>query len=203
MAEKILPQTASQTAGPYVHIGLAPKVAGFEMYDQPLGEVIAGLDVPGERIRVGGMIRDAEGEPVRDALIEIWQANAQGAYPDRDAVSKTGFWGWGRASTHFETGLWQVETIRPGQVAGHNGTLQAPHLSLWIVARGINSGLHTRIYFNDLGDLNQQDPLLSTLSAVGRHNTLLATDEGEADGVRVFRFDICLKGDGETVFLDL
>jgi protocatechuate 3,4-dioxygenase, alpha subunit len=201
-----LKESASQTAGPYVHIGLAPGAAGFEIYRRELGHDIAGPHAPGERIRIEGMIYDGFGAPVKDALIEAWQADAAGAHPHpedpRHAEVAEGFRGWGRVITDFETGLWGFDTVKPGRVKGREGRLQAPHVSLWIVARGINIGLQTRLYFDDEEAANSEDPLLAVVGIPERRRTLIAT-RGERDGKPVYRFDIRLQGDGETVFLDL
>jgi protocatechuate 3,4-dioxygenase alpha subunit len=195
-----LRETPSQTAGPYVHIGLAPAAAGFEIFRQTLGDVIAGPDVPGQRIRVEGLVIDGTGAAVKDALIEVWQADAAGIHPHpedpRHADCAPGFRGWGRVITDFDTGLWGVDTIKPGPVMGRNGRRMAPHLNLWIVARGINIGLQTRVYFDD--EDNAADPVLNLIEHVDRRQTLLARRTGDG----VYRFDIRLQGEGETVFLD-
>ena len=144
-----LRETASQTAGPYVHIGLAPGAAGFEIFEQELGTDIAGPNAAGERISVEGTVIDGTGTPVKDVLIEVWQANADGIYAspqDRRADEvEDGFRGWGRVISDFTTGVWTFDTVKPGVVPGRNGRPMAPHLNLWIVARGINIGLSTRM----------------------------------------------------------
>lgn len=199
-----LKETASQTAGPYVHIGLAPGAAGFGIYRRELGQQIAAPDVPGERIRIEGLVLDGTGAPVKDVLLEVWQADAAGIHPHpedpRHADCAPGFRGWGRVITDFETGLWGFDTIKPGRVMGRNGRLMAPHISVWIVARGINIGLSTRIYFSD--EDNSADPVLGLIEQVPRRDTLIARRE-DRDGLPVFRFDIRLQGEGETVFLDI
>jgi protocatechuate 3,4-dioxygenase, alpha subunit len=196
-----LKETASQTAGPYVHIGLAPGAAGFDIYRQELGWDIAGPDAPGPRIRVEGMVHDGTGAVVKDVLIEVWQADANGIHPHpedpRHADCAPGFRGWGRVITDFETGLWAFDTIKPGPVPGRMGRVQAPHISLWIVARGVNIGLQTRLYFED--EDNSADPVLGLIEQVHRRDTLIARKTGE----NAYRFDIRLQGDGETVFLDV
>ncbi|MDQ1850132.1 protocatechuate 3,4-dioxygenase subunit alpha [Gemmobacter fulvus] len=196
-----LKESASQTAGPYVHIGLAPGAAGFDIYRQELGQVIAGPETPGERIRVEGMVLDGTGAPVKDVLLEVWQADAAGIYPHpedpRAAEVAPGFRGWGRVITDFDTGLWGFDTIKPGVVMGRNGRPMAPHVTLWIVARGINIGLNTRMYFED--EDNSADPVLNLVEQAPRRDTLLARKVKPG----LYRFDIRLQGDGETVFMDI
>lgn len=190
-----LKETTSQTAGPYVHIGLAPGAAGFKTFDQELGEVIAPAGVAGQRIRVEGIVTDGLGMPVKDVLIEVWQADANGIYPQ--SLREDGFRGWGRVIPDFETGLWQFDTIKPGAVSGRGGQVQAPHLNLWLVARGINIGLNTRMYFPE--DAHETDPILNAIDGVARRKTLIATQVSAGH----YRFDIRLQGDDETVFIDV
>lgn len=201
-----LRETASQTAGPYVHIGMAPGAAGFDIFEKELGQDIAGPRALGERIRVEGIVYDGTGTPVKDVLIEVWQANAAGIYPhpaDRRAAEvEDGFRGWGRVISDFGTGLYGFDTVKPGRVPGRNGRPMAPHLSLWIVARGINIGLATRVYFDDEAEANAKDPVLNLIEQGSRRGTLLASRELR-DGKPVYRFDIRLQGDDETVFLDV
>lgn len=197
-----LRETASQTAGPYVHIGLAPGAAGFEIFHNCIGEDIAGPKAEGARIRITGSVFDATGASLKDVLIEVWQANAAGIYPHpedpRAAEVEPGFRGWGRVIPDFETGLFAFDTIKPGAVPGPKGTRQAPHLNLWIVARGINIGLQTRAYFEDEAEANAADPVLRLIEQTARRETLLARKT--ADG---YRFDIHLQGNKETVFFDV
>ena len=201
-----LRETASQTAGPYVHIGLAPGAAGFKTFDQELGTDIAGPNAKGERIAVEGVVFDGTGSPLKDVLIEVWQANAAGVYAHpadrRSAEVEEGFRGWGRVISDFATGLWSFETVKPGIVPGRNGRPMAPHQNLWIVARGINIGLNTRMYFADETDANAADPVLNLIEQENRRPTLIAKRE-ERDGKVVYRFDIRLQGENETVFLDV
>lgn len=196
-----LKESASQTAGPYVHIGLAPGAAGFDIYRLELGHDIAGPEAPGERIRVEGLVTDGTGAPVKDVLLEVWQADAAGIYPHpedpRFADCAPGFRGWGRVITDFDTGLWSFDTVKPGPVMGRNGRMMAPHVSLWLVARGINIGLNTRMYFED--EDNSADPVLNLVEQVQRRETLLARKVA----LGVYRFDIRLQGENETVFLDV
>ena len=198
-----LQETPSQTAGPYVHIGLAPGAAGFQLFDQELGQTIAAAGVPGQRIHVEGLVIDGTGAPVKDALIEVWQADAGGIYPHpedpRVADCAPGFRGWGRVITDFDTGMWGFDTIKPGPVPGRNGRTQAPHLSLWLVSRGINIGLNTRLYFPEDAALHAADPVLQSIEQRHRAATLVAS----ATAPGHYRFDIRLQGDTETVFIDI
>jgi protocatechuate 3,4-dioxygenase alpha subunit len=201
-----LRETASQTAGPYVHIGLAPGAAGFQLFEKELGGDIAGPNAGGERIRVEGVVLDGTGAPIKDVLIEVWQANAAGIHASpidgRSGEVEEGFRGWGRVISDFDTGLYGFDTVKPGSVTGRNGRAMAPHLNLWIVARGINIGLNTRMYFADEAEANARDPVLSLIEHVDRRPTLVAAREMR--GTRpVYRFDIRLQGDNETVFFDV
>jgi len=203
----LLKETASQTAGPYVHIGLAPQAAGFDIFENNFGPVLVTPQTQGERIRIEGTVTDGAGAPVRDVLLEIWQANAAGKYhhpgdrqPGR-AIDPS-FRGWGRACSDFDSGLYRFETIKPGSVSGRNGRPMAPHICFWIVARGINLGLHTRMYFSDEASANAADPVLNLIDVPARRQTLVAQREQRGDGT-VYRFDIRLQGEGETVFFDV
>jgi len=192
-----LKESASQTAGPYVHIGLAPGAAGFNIYRQQLGQDIAGPNADGDRITVTGTVTDGTGAPVKDVLIEVWQANAAGVYPGKGQV-EDGFRGWGRVIPDFDTGVFSFETVKPGAVMGRNDRLMAPHLNLWLVARGINVGLNTRMYFGDEATANAADPVLNLIEQMHRRETLIARGDKST-----YHFDICLQGDSETVFFDV
>ena len=192
-----LKETASQTAGPYVHIGLVPGDAGFDIYDHELGRDIAGPKAAGTRITVTGTVTDGTGAPVKDILIEVWQANAAGIYPGKGEV-EDGFRGWGRVTPDFESGVFSFETVKPGKVTGPDARPMAPHLNLWLVARGINVGLNTRMYFGDEDEANAADPVLTLIEQPLRRETLIARADGNA-----YHFDIRLQGEGETVFFDL
>ncbi|MEP7276044.1 MAG: protocatechuate 3,4-dioxygenase subunit alpha [Betaproteobacteria bacterium] len=199
-------ETASQTAGPYVHIGLAPKVAGFDIFDRNFSNILAGPKTKGERITVEGRVIDGSGTPLRDVLIEIWQANAAGKYnhpadTQRKAIDKS-FRGWGRACSDFVTGVYTFDTVKPGSVMGRNGRAMAPHVNFWIVARGINIGLATRMYFADEDAANADDPVLNLIEWEKRRQTLLA-ERIARKGKVVYRFDINLQGPDETVFFDV
>jgi protocatechuate 3,4-dioxygenase alpha subunit len=203
-----LHETPSQTAGPYVHIGLIPHQAGFDIFENNFSNVLVTPDTEGERIRIEGRIFDGMGAPARDVLVEIWQANAAGRYAhpaDRQedkALDRT-FRGWGRTGTDFQTGLYTFETIKPGPVAARHGHKpMAPHVNFWLAARGINIGLATRMYFSDEAELNGADPVLNIIEHPARRETLIGRRE-ERGGDTVYVFDIHLQGERETVFFDV
>ena len=203
-------ETASQTAGPYVHIGLAPEAAGFDIFASNFGPMLVSAETEGERIRIEGRVFDGIGTVLKDVLIEIWQANAAGRYAhpaDRQPGKPLDphFRGWGRACTDFESGVYAFETVKPGPVEGRNGRVMAPHVNAWIVARGINIGLNTRIYFSDEAAANAKDPVINLIEWEARRETLVAErlDATAANGAAVYRFDIRLQGENETVFFDV
>ncbi|MBQ9350774.1 protocatechuate 3,4-dioxygenase subunit alpha [Phyllobacterium sp.] len=197
-----LKETPSQTAGPYVHIGCTPNFSGITgVYDTDLGVAMVNDRTLGERITLRGRIFDGTGTPLRDALVEIWQADAGGLYNSPSEMRGTAdpnFTGWGRCPTDMETGEYVFETIRPGRVPYKDGRLMAPHVTLWIVARGINIGLQTRLYFADEEAANTEDPVLQRIEHRNRVPTLLARKDGST-----FHFDIHLQGEKETVFFDI
>lgn len=198
-----LKETPSQTAGPYVHIGLTPNFIGMGgPFPEDLGTSIVNGDTLGERVRVNGIIHDGGGQPLRDCVVEVWQADAAGLYQspvETRGAADPNFSGWGRFPADIESGVFSFETVKPGRVPFPDGRLQAPHLCLWIVARGINLGLNTRMYFSDEEAANAEDPLLTKIDfPPWRRQTLI----GKREGGEV-RFDIYLQGPQETVFLDI
>ncbi|ABG33243.1 protocatechuate 3,4-dioxygenase subunit alpha [Roseobacter denitrificans] len=186
-------ETASQTAGPYVHIGLLPRMAGLALHPVELGRSLVGPETKDARITVTGCIHDGAGDRVRDAIIEVWQADGTGSLAGND-----GFTGWGRVATDFDTGVFSFETIKPGCVLDAGGKVMAPHLCFWIVARGINMGLSTRMYFPQDSQAHETDPVLSGYVPRERRDTLIARREGDT-----YHFDIHLQGARETVFFDV
>jgi protocatechuate 3,4-dioxygenase alpha subunit len=204
----LMREPSSQTAGPYVHNGLAPQQAGFDIFENNFGPVLVNAKTRGERIRIEGRVFDGIGTVLKDVLIEIWQANAAGKYAhpaDLQAgksVDKN-FRGWGRACTDFDTGVYGFDTIKPGAVMGRDGQLMAPHINFWIVARGINIGLNTRLYFGDETAANAKDPVLNVIEWTERRATLVAPREERKKAPPIYRFDIRLQGDRETVFFDI
>ena len=195
--------STKKVGGPTVARRIAAGSAQFcditGVYPEDLGARMVNAETKGERITVKGTIYDGTGTPLKDALVEIWQADAAGLYPGNDprGAADPNFTGWGRQAGDYDTGEWQFDTIRPGAVPFPDGRMMAPHISLWIVARGINIGLNTRMYFPDAD--NSADPLLTRIEHQNRVATLIA--EKETDGV--YRFDIYLQGEKETVFLDV
>lgn len=188
--------TTSQTVGPYLHIGLS----GLNCADLTAG--LTALDTP--PVIIEGRVTDGQGKPVPDGMIEIWQADAQGVYrhPDDPRYSgadaaKSGFTGFGRLPTEPD-GSFRITTIKPGRVAGPDGTLQAPHLVVSLFMRGLLKHLSTRMYFPDEAQANQQDWILQQVPAA-RCATLVA----QAGDNGTLRWNVNLQGAGETVFFDI
>lgn len=193
----MLVETPSQTAGPYVHIGCIPSFAGVEgIYAEDLGRTPIAQGAQGQIITITGSVFDGTGWAMRDAMLESWQADAAGRYPGQ-AGADPAVSGFCRFAADAQTGEFTLRTVKPGAVNGRNGARHAPHISVWIVARGINIGLNTRIYFED--EDNSADPLLARIEQRPRVETLLARKTAEG----AYRFDIRLRGEGETVFFDL
>src|SRR5690554_961170 len=175
--------TAGQTVGPFFGYAL-PYEGGEEL-------------VPGHHpgaIRLSGTVYDGAGEPIPDALVELWQTDASGEVPtargslNRDGYSFTGF---GRSATSREGG-YSFTTIEPGAVGD-----AAPFFAVIVFARGLLDKLHSRIYLpgNDKG--LARDPLLASLPAE-RQATLIASRQPDGS----LHHDIHLQGEQETVFLD-
>jgi len=183
--------TTSQTVGPFFHLGL----------DGLLREDLTAPGVSGERVEIEGRVIDGDGKGVPDALVEIWQANAQGKYSHaEDTQEKTleeGFLGYGRVVTD-ENGRFQFVTIKPGAVPGPEGRRQAPHLAVSVFARGLLKRLVTRMYFPG-EPANAQDYLMSLVDAARRH-TLVAR-KGEGRGQLIW--NVVLQGPEETVFFEI
>lgn len=197
-----LTESASQTAGPYVHIGCTPNVCGISMYGGDLGAVMRTGPVQGEEITLIGAVHDGMGAVMRDALVEIWQADAAGLFntpAERRGQPDPNFTGFGRSAGDMQTGEFTFHSVKPGRVPWPDGRMQAPHVSVWVVARGINIGLQTRIYFADEEAANAEDPILARIEHRARVQTLLARRTGPG----LYRFDIHLQGPQETVFLDI
>jgi protocatechuate 3,4-dioxygenase alpha subunit len=200
--------TPSQTVGPYFAYGLAPHSrchwAPSDIYDwkETVGANLVTADATGEKIRVEGRITDGDGMPINDAMIEIWQADAQGRYAsprDNRARPNTQFKGFGRSATDKD-GAYSFDTIKPGAVPGPNGKQQAPHIVVCIYSRGMLRQVYTRLYFSDEAG-NGADAILALVPAE-RRGTLIAHKESRK-GQTVYRFDIRVQGENETVFFDI
>jgi len=183
--------TASQTVGPYLHLGLTP----ITIAD------IAKDAAKGEKIVISGRVLDGEGKPIPDALLEFWQANADGKYahPEdtQDKPLDGKFIGFGRVPTDKD-GRYKFTTIKPGAVPGPGNTLQAPHIVVCVFMRGMLRHLYTRIYFADEA-ANANDPVLGLIEDAARRDTLMA---GASAGKSEYTWNIVMQGDGETVFFD-
>lgn len=190
-------RTPSQTVGPFLHVGLAPAPFGFREIFSP---TVADAGVAGTRIRIEGHVFDGEGTPLPDAMLEIWQADSEGRYAhpaDGRPLASNSFRGFGRCPTAKDGG-YQFATVIPGSVAGPDGKTQAPHINVGLFSRGILKRLFTRIYFAG-NPANATDPVLALVPA-GRRDTLMARPDPAKPGV--YRFDIHIQGDNETVFFD-
>jgi len=196
--------TPSQTVGPFYAYGLTPKGRakwdpdGTYSWKETVGDNLVTADVVGDRIRIEGGIYDGDGMPIPDAMLEIWQADGQGRYsnePGSRNLSNAAFKGFGRSACDKD-GVFSFDTVKPGQVAGPNGTKQAPHVVFCIFGRGMLRQVYTRMYF-DGEAANATDPILNLVPA-DRRDTLMAKQNGN-----VWRFDIHMQGDKETVFFDV
>jgi protocatechuate 3,4-dioxygenase alpha subunit len=193
-----LGQTPSQTVGPFFAYGLVPAQYGYA-FNSLFGPVLAEARTPGTPIELRGRVLDGQGEAVGDAMVEILHADAQGRYPASPAeVATTGFRGFGRAGTGTLPGHeFAFRTIKPGVTADG----QAPHINLILTMRGLLNHAFTRLCFDDEPAANAQDPVLVTVPEARRH-TLIARRDNTAGGL-VYRFDIRMQGEAETVFFDL
>lgn len=200
MPIQLLPETPSQTAGPYVHIGLALEAAGNPSRPQEIWNQMAKADAPGQHITLIGNVYDGNGHLVRDSFVEFWQADHEGRYDSAFDLHKP-FNGFGRTATTFDAGEWTMHTVKPGVVLNAAGVPMAPHINVSLFARGINIHLQTRLYFADEAEANGKDPVLNLIEQPERRLTLLA-HPCEVDGKPAYRFDMRIQGDGETVFFD-
>lgn len=192
--------TPSQTVGPFFKYGLTP--GGKYDWNDAFSNSLITPDASGERIRIEGRVFDGDGTPVPDAMLEIWQADSQGRFADpkdKRALPNAAFRGFGRCGTD-DSGAYAFDTVKPGQVPDADGKPQAPHILLAIFARGMLLHLYTRIYF-DGEAANAADPVLALVPQDRRATLVAARSQG--NGGTVYRFDIRLQGDGETVFFDV
>jgi protocatechuate 3,4-dioxygenase, alpha subunit len=190
--EPRLKPTPSQTVGPFFHGALL---------DEDRSELVP-PDHP-EAIRIEGTVYDGGGEPVSDAMVEIWQANHAGRYNDPSdsrqdlPLDPAIFSGFGRSGTD-EGGRFSFVTVKPGPVPGPDTGMQAPHIMVSVFARGLLKRVVTRIYFPDEEGDNANDPVLSSIVDRRFRKTLVAYDEGDT-----LRFDIYLQGENQTAFFEL
>jgi protocatechuate 3,4-dioxygenase alpha subunit len=188
--------TPSQTVGPFLAIGLP----------WPDGPFVVPAGTPGG-IAIVGQVTDGVGAPVPDALVETWQADPDSRFdhPDdpRGAAppALAGFRGFGRSATDAD-GHYRISTLRPGALPSPGGGTEAPHLNVSVFARGLLDRVVTRIYFSDEVRANAADPVLSAISDPGRRATLIAIAQPGRPAA-MFRFDIRLQGERETVFFDV
>lgn len=184
-----LSTTPSQTVGPYFRLGLEP------LYRDRL----AAAQAAGTHVQISGCVRDGDGAPVADAVLELWQADAAGIYAHpadpRWQAHAPQVDGWGRIATDAE-GRFTFATIKPGAVAGPGGVPQAAHLSVLVFMRGLLHSVSTRMYFADDSQL-ASDPILALVPAA-RRTTLLAQPRGDG----AYHWDIHMQGDAETVFFN-
>ena len=186
--------TSSQTIGPFFR----------EALERPAWSDLTRDGATGTVIRIDGVVRDGDGAPVPDALLELWQADENGRYAhpdDRGGVPGDRlFRGFGRSCTDTDGRYW-FRTIVPGAVTGAGGIAQAPHANLSVFARGLLKRLVTRIYFADRASDNARDPLLASIADPQARATLIAQRADRPDAPVAYRFDVVLQGAGETAFL--
>jgi protocatechuate 3,4-dioxygenase alpha subunit len=197
-----LHETASQTAGPYVHIGCMPNYSSIpSVYARDLGDVMVDDKTTGTRISIRGRVFDGTGSILKDAMVELWQADASGRFGTSDprGAGDPHFRGFARRACDDTNGFWHVDTIKPGAVPYPDGRTMAPHVLLWVVARGINIGLQTRLYFPDEAEANANDPVLARIEHRNRIASLIARQDADF----MYHFDINLQGSEETIFFDV
>jgi len=200
--------TPSQTVGPFFAYGLAPKGRcqwdpnGGYSWKETVGDNLVTPDTTGAKIRIEGRVIDGDGAPINDAMIEIWQADSQGRYAHARGEKpppNAKFTGFGRSATDKD-GVYSFDTVKPGVVPGPGGKPQAPHIVVCIFSRGMLRQVYTRLYFSDEA-ANAADPILA-LVPVDRRGTLIAHKESRG-ALSIYRFDIRVQGENETIFFDI
>ncbi len=182
-------ETPFQTAGPFVHIGCTPNVIGInDVFKSDFGIQPFKNVAKNKLINISGTVFDGSDIPLYDAMIETWQCNSEGLFEKCE--------GFGRVIPDLETGEFIFNTVKPGFTKYENGKPQSPHILFWIVARGINQPLVTRMYFDETE--TKKDYLFKKINSEERQKTLLAKKIDEKN----YLFNIFLQGDKETVFFD-
>jgi protocatechuate 3,4-dioxygenase, alpha subunit len=182
--------TPSQTVGPFFAYGITAEQYGYGYTQIATNKLIRDEEVKGDRIQITGRVIDGGGDPIPDAVIEIWQSDNTGSY------SNASFQGFGRVGTGTsQDNSFEFETIKPGSMRN-----EAPHINVIVLMRGLLTHAFTRIYFSDEAEANQQDPVLNSI-AIERRKTLIAQKVQGSNSVR-YRFDIHMQGENETVFFE-
>ena len=193
MSEVRLP-AAEMTVGPF----FPPRYSDAGAHDLTC---LDGQRARGEPIDIQGRVVQLDGAPTHNLIVEIWQADAAGIYahPDdpRHIEADPNFFGWGRAATDAD-GRYALRTIRPGQTRDLDGTARAPHINVLVLFSGLMRQLHTVIYFPDDGGAKASDPIYRAVPAARRAGVVAV-----ADAPGRYRFDIRLRGEGETPFFSL
>ena len=192
-----LRHTPSQTVGPFFAYGLTAAQYGYD-YNSIVDGSLINSEIPGERIIITGTVYDGAGNPVSDAMIELWQANEKGVYNEVIEFGNSSFTGFGRLGTGTDAQCrFRFTTIKPGSV----GADQAPHINIILFMRGSLLHLYTRLYFSDEAEANKKDALLNVLPKERRH-TLIAECRNQ-DGITEYHFNIYLQGEKETIFFQV
>ena len=182
--------TPSQTVGPFFAYGITAEQYGYGYTQIANNKLVSDENVNGNRIKITGRVIDGAGDPIPDAVIEIWQGDNKGSY------SNPSFRGFGRVGTGTShDNSFEFETIKPGRIGN-----EASHINVIVLMRGLLTHAFTRIYFSDEEEANQQDPVLNSI-AIERRKTLIAQNVHDSHMVR-YRFDIHMQGDNETVFFE-
>ena len=182
--------TPSQTVGPFFAYGITAEQYGYGYTQIANHKLIKDEKVKGDRIQITGRVTDGAGDPIPDAVIEIWQGDNTGSY------ANPLFRGFGRVGTGTSPdNSFAFETIKPGCIGN-----EAPHINVIVLMRGLLTHAFTRIYFGDEEEANQKDPVLNAI-VIERRKTLIAQKVQDHYTIR-YRFDICMQGDNETVFFE-
>jgi protocatechuate 3,4-dioxygenase alpha subunit len=193
-ARRLVPSSYS-TIGPFF---LKPLVDGFEDLT-----ICNDKTARGKHILLAGRVVEEGKVGVPNAIVEIWQADANGVFAHpldpRSAEADPGFFGWGRARTDRD-GRYQFRTILPGPSREENGALRCPHINVMVLAIGLTRRLVTTAFFSEVPD-PVDDPVWNCVPRATRSRLRVARDESlDRGGVPAYRFDIVLRGENETPF---